>query len=85
MRRLHAMAHVQDQEPASLSGPDTLAAWALAAPEDGAKGLRAVLALADGPVGPPARQAALLISTHHGVDTVRRLAARVAATLDRLR
>jgi hypothetical protein len=42
-----------------------------------------VLALADGPVSPPARQAALLISTHHRVDTVRRLAARVAATLDR--
>ena len=79
------MAYVQDQEPASLSGPETLAAWALSAPEDGAKGLRAVLALADGPVSHPARQAALLISTHHQVDTVRRLAARVAATLDRVR
>lgn len=79
------MAYVQDQEPASLNGPDSLAAWALSAPEDGAKGLRAVLALADGPVGRQARQAALLISTHHQVDAVRRLAARVAATLGRVR
>ncbi|WP_291298220.1 hypothetical protein [Elioraea sp.] len=71
--------------PEVLRGPETLAAWALEAPDDEAQGLRAVLALADAPVGPPARAAARLISTHHRVETVRRLAARVAATLVQVR
>lgn len=79
------MGHVLERDPDALVGPERVAAWALSAPEDAAKGLRAVLALADGPVGPTAREAALLISTHHRVETVRRLAARVASTLDRLR
>jgi hypothetical protein len=71
--------------PERLRGPETLAEWALEAPEDEAQGLRAVLALADAPVSPPARAAARLISTHHRVETVRRLAARVAATLIQIR
>lgn len=71
--------------PEQLRGPEALAEWALAAPEDGVLGLRAVLALADAPVSPPARAAARLISTHHRVETVRRLAARVAATLVQVR
>jgi hypothetical protein len=66
-------------------GPQTLAAWALSAPEDEAVGMRAVLVLANGPVTPPARAAARLISERHRVATVRRLAGRVAAALARSR
>lgn len=80
-----AMTRMHDHEATLFDGPGTIAAWALSSPEDSAKGMRAVFALAEGPVGPPAREAAMLISTHHRVDTVRRLAARVAATLDRMR
>jgi hypothetical protein len=76
-------AHVEALD--ALGGPQTLAAWALAAPEDEAVGLRAVLVLANGPVTPPARAAARLISERHRVDTVRRLAGRVAAALARTR
>jgi len=69
----------------AFGGPQTLAAWALSAPEDEAVGLRAVLVLANGPVTPPTRAAARLISERHRVATVRRLAGRVAAALARSR
>jgi hypothetical protein len=82
---MHDMSGGRSLVPERLRGPETLAAWALAAPDDEAQGLRAVLALAGAPVGPPARAAARLISTHHRVETVRRLAARVAATLVQVR
>jgi hypothetical protein len=71
--------------PEAFDSPQTLAAWALSAPEDEALGMRAVLALAGGPVTAPARAAARLISQRHRVETVRRLAGRVAAALARNR
>lgn len=66
-------------------GPYRVAAWALAEPDDQTKGLRAVLSLAAAPASAPVREAAREISERHRVETVRRLAARVAATLGRVR
>jgi len=79
------MQAMGDGDDIAHHGPRRVAAWALAAPEDAAQGMRAVLMLADGPVSLPAREAARLISERHSVDTVRRMAARVAATLGRAR
>ncbi len=79
------MDHGLDTAPEPALGPDRLAAWALAEPEDQTKGMRAVVALAAAPVSRPVREAAREISERHRVETVRRMAARIAATLGRVR